>query len=121
MFLVSRKDKHNTEVTDTVKELTRDFFDYSMKTLSSELPSEYQLIDTSTKRMRDVYRHSLCLALDLPSKPAFDDVNNVYPIYEKRMRSYTSKYADKSKEYRMGILQLGVSCMVKMTNRRGGC
>lgn len=118
MFFVNRRGEGNTEVAETVRELTRDFFDFSVDTLSVELPREYQLIDTSTKRLRDVYRHSLCLALDLPSKPAFDDVKSVYPIYEKRMRGYTDKYANKSKEYRMGILQVGVNCMVKMTNSR---
>lgn len=119
MFYVSRRNTRNVEVANTIKELTKDFFDYSISTLSVQHPEEYQLIDTSTKRMRDVYRHSLCLALDLPSKPAFEDVKSVYPIYEKRMRGYIGKYADKSKEYRMGILQVGVNCMVRMTAKRG--
>ena len=116
--MIFKVQQTNRNVAETIRDMTGDFLDFSMSEIKEGYPNEYCLMNTSTSRLRGVYRHSLCMALDLPSKPAYHDIAKVYPVYARRMRKFTKKYANTPESYRMGVLQAGVNCWMKTTGYR---
>jgi len=115
-----RRVKLPNDVVNTIRNTTRDFLDYAVTDVSKQLPREYHSINTSIRRMRDVYRHCLCLALGLQSTPNFTGIDAVYPLFTARMREQLGKYLECSEEYRRGVLQFGVNCFIDLTDSRRG-
>lgn len=120
MLFVNNSKSGDIAARDMIKELTKDFIEYSVTDFKLLEPCEYKLIDSSVRRMRDLYRHSLCRALELPSQPAFTDIPNAYALYYKRMCKFTKSFVKRNSAYKRGVLQLGVNSIVRITQKKEG-
>lgn len=127
MFIVRENKKTVNKVScfdNTVegrlfKAIVDDFFNFSMTHIKNEHPDVYKALQTSNSVIREVFRHSLCKALDLTSVSAYPYID-IYDEYAERMRGILGDISDWSIEYRQGVLQACIHILAFVTKPRRG-
>lgn len=97
--------------------MVRMFFDCCDK-MKPSMETEIEELSASRDIIRDVFRHSSCVALELQSVPAYPQYENFYKVYANMVRSEMPMLLRKSEAYRQGLLQAGVH-MIVFSTREG--
>lgn len=116
MFLMRSKNCNVGKSMEVTKKVVKSFFDYSDE-LRDSFSEEIKKISGSPDIVREVFRHSLCLALGLKSVLAYPELSEICKLYANRLASEVKGVSDKSEPYRQGVLQAGVHYMVFSTMR----
>ena len=116
MFLMRSKNCNVDKSMEVTRKVVKSFFDYSDE-LRSSFSQELKMISGSPDVVREVFRHSLCLALNLKSVSAYPELSEICKLYANRLIPEVSSVLDKPEAYRQGVLQAGVHYMMFSTKR----
>lgn len=115
-MIIKRMGRFDRVKIEIAKALVQEFL-ITTDSLKGEYPDMVKKLSSSPDTIREVFRHSLCTALDLPSVSYIMEFSGLYPIYANRMKPHLDGVLDKSMEYKQSILQSGVHCIVHITKR----
>ncbi len=115
-MIIKRMGRFDKVKLEIAKALVQEFL-ITTDSLKGEYPDMVKKLSSSPDTIREVFRHSLCTALDLPSVSYIMEFSGLYPIYANRMKPHLDGVLDKSMEYKQSILQSGVHCIVHITKR----
>lgn len=114
MFLMKSRNCDVNKSVEMSKSVVRTFFSYSEE-LRVVYPGELRIISSSPDIIREVFRHSFCLALNLKSVIAYPEFNEICKLYANVMQARVRGILSKPESYRQGVLQAGVHYMVFST------
>ena len=118
MFFVKRDKRTGSGKGTNYAEISRrsvaQFFSCSDE-IERKCPDKYAMMSKSPDIIRDVFRHSFCVALDLQSSPAFSDLDELYTEYSEHLKKSVGNASALSTEVRQGMLQAGVHYIVFST------
>lgn len=100
--------------------MTREFFEYLGTVIMSEYPKAFDKCNMSAEAIMEVYRHSLCLALDLPTECNDPELAEMCVRLAGLLRGSTKKLPYKTDEQKSGFVQGCVHCIVITRNRLKG-
>ena len=115
-MIIKRMGRFDRVKIEIAKALVQEFL-ITTDSLKGEYPDMVKKLSSSPDTIREVFRHSLCTALDLPSVSYIMEFSGLYPIYANRMKPHLDGVLDKSMEYKQSILHSGVHCIVHITKR----
>lgn len=115
-MIITRMGRFDKVKLEIAKALVQEFLT-TTDSIRGEYPDMVKKLSSSPDTIREVFRHSLCTALDLPSVSYIREFSGLYPIYANRMKPHLEGVLDKSMEYKQSILQSGVHCIVHITKR----
>lgn len=110
---------NKVQVAMLCKELTRDYLYYVRDITDKADTDSLKRLSVSYDRLREVYRHSLCVALGLRSMCAFQEYESICSNFAKLARNILGDIVDREDEYKQGILQVCIHCIMMVTKRGG--
>ena len=116
VMIITRVGKFDKVKLEIARSLVQEFL-ITTDSIKGEYPDIVKKLSSSPDTIREVFRHSLCVALGLPSISYMREFSGVYPLYANRMKPFLHNVVDKSTEYKQSILQSGVHCIMHITKR----
>lgn len=99
-----------------IRKLVSTFFDLCNESLGVQYPEEVKRMRKSPDRIREVFRHSLCMALDLHSACAYPEMVVLTEVCADVFKKKLEGYSTGNINHRQGLLQLGMHYIVIATN-----